>query len=582
MKTCFGTTVTALSAFVSCEGFSFYFKASYSRAPHTLQLQSDDKEKGFIEWMEKDCLDEIDFPGRLLTVQGRIPQYVVGTYVKNGPGAFKTKTGKRRYTHAFDGLAKLIKFTFYETESGTIGVSFMTKFLDSLVRKCSLDLDWMLPSVTTGPVAPPWTPLEGLLASFLSVPLFDNTPVNVERISSSSTFAAVTDAPVTMSFDIHTLETLGKVKYRGGIKGLDGFALFSTAHSKVGVDGLTYNYFLEITPNGLFANLVRTNKDFTQTSIGKVSTDGNICYVHDISLTEHYAVIVIYPLNADPTAIASGSGFLSQLRFDSSSSSKIHVFSLASETPMEPVATFETQPFFAYHHVNAYEDSSSNSIVLDILAYENGDIANSAHGFLYMNNMQTKSDRVQQVRESNIWRFHLPMQKNQYERFVTPTKTSFILSDGDSFGFELATLSPLVQGWYYRYCYGFSGHYKGKEDFLDWAIVKQDVQSGKGNAVWYEEYSYPGEPIFVPDPKSMKEDGGVLLSSVYDSRKRENFLLVLDAETMKEVARAYTGTIMYVCFECIILLSFTVLDSFLILCISLFSRPNGFHGKFFN
>lgn len=543
MKTC-AVSLSVLIAFASCEGFSSFDYRASMQAPYIFQLQCD-KERAFIEWMGKECLDEVEFPGRKLTVYGQIPPYVLGAYVKNGPGAFQIKSGKRQYTHAFDGLAKLIKFTFYETESGTIGVSFMTKFLDSLVRKCCLGLDWMLPSVTTGPVNPPWTPLEGLLASFISVPLFDNTPVNVERISSSRTFAAVTDAPVTMSFDIHTLETLGKVRYPGSIKGFAGFPLFSTAHSKVGADGLTYNYFLEIAPKGLFANLVRTNKDFTQSSIGKVSTEGNICYVHDISLTKNYALIVLYPLTADPTSLANGSGFLSNLRFNSTSSTKIHVFSLASDIPTEPVATFETQAFFAYHHVNAYEDSSSNSIVLDILAYENGDIANSPHGFLYMGNMKNKSDRVKQVREANVWRFHLRMDKHQ-DRFVTPIKKEFNLSDGGSFGFELATVSPLVQGSFYRYCYGFSGHYKGNEDFLDWAIVKQDVQTGKGNAVWYEEYSYPGEPVFIHDPQSSKEDGGVLLSSVYDSRKKENYLLVLDAETMKEVARAYTGTQMYV------------------------------------
>jgi len=536
------TLVTRVS-----DGFTNYYKNREIRTPIIFHSIPNDKDKKFIEWMEKDCLDEVEYPGRTLVIQGQIPSYVLGgTYVKNGPGAFKTKTGKRRYTHAFDGLAKLIKFTFYKSESGKIGVLFMTKFIDSLVRKCLLDWDWMIPSVTTGPVIPSWTSWEGLMASLLSVPLFDNTPVNVERISSTRTFAAVTDAPVTVSFDIHTLKTFGKVRYPGGIQGLKGLPLFSTAHSKVGIDGLTYNYFLELAPNGLFyANLVRTNQDFTQTSIGKVSTEGKICYVHDISLTQKYAIIVLYPLTADPTRLANGSGFLPQLQFNSSSPATIHVFSLNIGS-MEPIATFETQAFFAYHHVNAYDDS--NSIVLDILAYENGDIANNLHGFLYMDNMNNKDDRIKQVREANVWRFHLPM-NSPNNRFVIPKKTSFTLLDPDgdnfSFGFELATVSPRVQGRYYRYCYGFSGHYKGSEDFLDWAIVKQDVQTGEGNAVWYEEYAYPGEPIFVPDPESPKEDGGVLLSSVYDSQRRENYLLVLNAETMKEVARAYTGTSMY-------------------------------------
>jgi torulene dioxygenase len=422
----------------------------------------------------------------------------------------------------------------------------MTKFIDSFVKRCCLQYDILPPSITTGPVNPPWSAMEGWIATILSVPLFDNTPVNVEKISSTNIFAAVTDAPVSMSFNIETLQTIGKVEYKGRIRGLEGFPLFSTAHSKVGSDGRTYNYFLEIAPQGFFANLVRTNNDLTQTCIGRVSTDGKLCYIHDISLTENYALIVVYPIHVNPLSLSSGLGFLSQLQFESSCTTKIHVFSLASgQYPRDPVATFETQPFFAYHHVNAYEDHVSNSIVLDILGYDNGDIANSPHGFLYMENMKNRNDRIKQVREANVWRFSLDLNANGH--YVVPKKSKFSVSgenEGESYGFELATVSPLVKGNNYRYCYGFTGHYKGSQDFLDWAIVKQDVQTGEGNAVWYEEYAYPGEPIFVPDPKSLREDGGVLLSSVYDSKKGENYLLVLDATTMREVARAYTGSAM--------------------------------------
>ena len=71
------------------------------------------KEERFVEWMTTDCWDEVPHPGRQLTVQGHIPAYVQGTYIKNGPGAFATRNSsspQQRYTHAFDGLAKLQKF----------------------------------------------------------------------------------------------------------------------------------------------------------------------------------------------------------------------------------------------------------------------------------------------------------------------------------------------------------------------------------------------------------------------------------------------------------------------------------------
>ena len=44
--------------------------------------------------------------------------------------------------------------------------------------------------------------------------------------------------------------------------------------------------------------------------------------------------------------------------------------------------------------------------------------------------------------------------------------------------------------------------------------------------------------MFVSDPASDEEDGGVLLSIVLDARRETSFLLVLDAANLDEIARA--------------------------------------------
>jgi beta,beta-carotene 9',10'-dioxygenase len=44
--------------------------------------------------------------------------------------------------------------------------------------------------------------------------------------------------------------------------------------------------------------------------------------------------------------------------------------------------------------------------------------------------------------------------------------------------------------------------------------------------------------VFVPRPGGVDEDDGVLLSVVLDAAARASFLLVLDARTLKEQARA--------------------------------------------
>lgn len=55
---------------------------------------------------------------------------------------------------------------------------------------------------------------------------------------------------------------------------------------------------------------------------------------------------------------------------------------------------------------------------------------------------------------------------------------------------------------------------------------------------WYEAGCYPGEPVFVAKADGNTEDEGVILSVALDTRQAASFLLILDASTFQEVARA--------------------------------------------
>ena len=50
---------------------------------------------------------------------------------------------------------------------------------------------------------------------------------------------------------------------------------------------------------------------------------------------------------------------------------------------------------------------------------------------------------------------------------------------------------------------------------------------------------YPSEPVFVPNPDGVEEDDGIVLSNVVCSNPNQHpFLLILDAKTFNETARA--------------------------------------------
>jgi carotenoid cleavage dioxygenase-like enzyme len=67
--------------------------------------------------------------------------------------------------------------------------------------------------------------------------------------------------------------------------------------------------------------------------------------------------------------------------------------------------------------------------------------------------------------------------------------------------------------------------------------VKVDIKNGS-HRVWHEEGCYPGEPVFAGTPGRVAEDDGLILSVVLDARSSNSFLLVLDAASFEEVARA--------------------------------------------
>jgi beta,beta-carotene 9',10'-dioxygenase len=66
--------------------------------------------------------------------------------------------------------------------------------------------------------------------------------------------------------------------------------------------------------------------------------------------------------------------------------------------------------------------------------------------------------------------------------------------------------------------------------------VKIDTETGGSNR-WHEEGCYPGEPIFVNTSGTQREDEGLILSVVLDSRSGKSVLLLLDASDLQEMAR---------------------------------------------
>eukprot|EP01036_Dinobryon_divergens_P032677 gene32677-42319_t len=119
-----------------------YRKVHRSQKPFTsifsTPIVTHASEKDSFSLLFDDSLKEVETPIALKLIGGPLPSYLSGILIKNGPASFgevEIKQGgsssmpRRRYSHIFDGLAKLTKYEF--TKEGSI--SFTSKFLHSSI-----------------------------------------------------------------------------------------------------------------------------------------------------------------------------------------------------------------------------------------------------------------------------------------------------------------------------------------------------------------------------------------------------------------------------------------------------------------
>jgi beta,beta-carotene 9',10'-dioxygenase len=180
------------------------------------------------------------------------------------------------------------------------------------------------------------------------------------------------------------------------------------------------------------------------------------------------------------------------------------------------VRTARTDALFAFHHVNAFE--IADGLAVDVIVYPDATIIDQ----LYLARLRAGAP----VDATGILtRFRVPLSGDEPVTHRTLAPATL----------ELPRINyAACAGRPYRYVWGTGVQVQG--DFLD-SVAKIDTETGSVTH-WYENGLYPGEPVFVPAPSGQVEDDGVLLSVVLDIDKDRSFLLVLDAATLEEKARA--------------------------------------------
>jgi beta,beta-carotene 9',10'-dioxygenase len=436
-------------------------------------------------------------------VQGELPRWLTGSLLRNGPGTFQV--GSQRYRHWFDGLAMLHRFTINDGR-----VSYANRFLETEAYRAARD---------EGRIAYPefaTDPCRSMFARAMAVfdpQVTDSAKANIARIAEH--FLALAETPIQVEFDPETLRTVG-------VTGWDtsNFGRMTTVHPHL--DEARHEAINLVTRYGAVSSYVFRRVDTRDPGLLQGETIGSRAvrepsYIHSFGMSSRHLLLVEFPLVVNPVSLLLWlRPYIENFRWKPSRGTRVHVFDRATGKHVRSVTA---DPFFAFHHVNAYDDEDG-SVVVDLVAYDDASVIES----FYLHRL---SEPDVQIPRGTLRRLRIPL-SGPDERLraeeLSPT------------GIELPNIDYAHRNTSadLRFVYGVG--VRGDRGFYD-QLVKIDVRE-RATTTWHEPDCFPGEGVFVGRPGRVAEDDGVVLSVVLDAARGTSFLLVLDAASFTEVARA--------------------------------------------
>jgi len=447
-------------------------------------------------------LREVHIPE--LPVAGTLPPWLQGTLFRNGPARFEV--GNRSYNHWFDGLAMLHSFTLSRGK-----VAYANRFLESRSHRQAMEKGRISRSEFA---TDPCFSLFGRVMATFRPPVTDNANINVVRLADG--FAALTETPLPILFHPETLETLGVAHFQDDLVGT-----ITTAHPhRDPGTGTLYSYLTEFSLTSTY-HLYRLEPQ-SRSRVRIASMDvARPAYMHSFAMTEQHLILVEFPLVVNPIhLLLSGKPFIRNYRWEPERGTRFQIFHRSSGRHL---GCCTGPPLFAFHHINAFVDGEEGrDIVVDLAGYPDATILDA----LFLEPLRAGVPHLPTARP---WRFRLNPHRG--------TVTQEVLAERNV---ELPRINDArCMGRPYRFVWGIGNRVPGH--FTD-ELVKIDVRSGSVRT-WYVEGCFPGEPVFIQRPGASPgaegEEDGVLLSVVLDAERESSFLLVLDAATMEEEARAF-------------------------------------------
>jgi carotenoid cleavage dioxygenase-like enzyme len=431
-----------------------------------------------------------------LEVKGTLPPWLTGTLLRNGPALFEDR--ERRVRHWFDGQAMLHRFTI---AGGA--VSYANRFLRTKQYEAMRSGRLCYSEFATDPCRS----IFKRAMTIFDPKITDSASVSIGRLGDE--YHAMTEAPMSVRFDPQTLQTLGYGEHCPG--------LFATAHPHYDpASGAQVNIATQMGPHNSYRFFVQSPGRRPKVLARKGVLEPG--YIHSFAMSERYIALTEFPFVVRSIEIPlTGRPFIENFRWKPERGTRIFVFDRHTG---RKVGRFEMEAGFAFHHVGAWDHD--DQLVMEYCDHGTPAIIDA----LYLDKLRAPDGApAREWTPSRLRRVTIDL--------AAKNVSTELRSDHD---IELPRINDAHYLRPYRYVYGFASGPDTGYDTAD-RLVKIDNESGEA-AVWREESCYAGEPIFVAAPNARDEDDGVVLSVVLDAVRGESYLVVLDARSMTELARA--------------------------------------------
>lgn len=279
-----------------------------------------------------------------LRVEGQLPADLRGTFYRNAPARFDTGTRP----HWFDG-AGAVTAVRLDGRGAVGGVK--------LLHTPSIDYDRGREQPRYGGFRQPIGPSQRLRALFGGQAVRNLANINV--LPWQGRLFALYETTLPVEIDPVTLATLGETDLDGVIpKGWN-------AHPRrVASRHTVYQFGVNIGAS-VTLDVFALPADGPAQCVTRIPLPG-VMELHDFFATDNHLIFVLAPLWCSSLELLRKGSFVESLSWRPGEPTTVLVMPLAR--PQE-IQRIETEPFFFWHGVNAFERANGHEIVLDLVRY---------------------------------------------------------------------------------------------------------------------------------------------------------------------------------------------------------------------